>query len=246
MATPETTTTAVITGASRGLGAGLAQAFADRGIQLGLCARGQAALPDGPAVISEQLDVREADRVDAFARRIADHFGPIGLWINNAGVLEPIAATRDVEPEAFRRNLEINVLGVFNGSRSYVRHLHRAGARGVLVNLSSGAAERGYAGWSAYSAAKAAVDRLTECISREESARGLRAYAVSPGLIDTQMQEQIRSCTPERFPEVGKFLAAKRDGAFNSPAFVAAQLLELVRDPALAGGDFRYRLPAER
>jgi NAD(P)-dependent dehydrogenase (short-subunit alcohol dehydrogenase family) len=238
--------TVVITGASRGLGAGLAEEFERLGLRLGLCARNEPVLPDGERVHAARLDVADAPAMDRFAARVEARFSKIDLWINNAGVLAPISPLRDIESAAFLDHLRINVLGVFNGTRAFVRHVRSRAGGGVLVNLSSGAAQNAYAGWSAYCAAKAAVDRLTECVQLEEAAQGLRAYALSPGLIDTQMQEQIRECREEVFPSVEKFRQAKRDEAFNRPAFVARHLLEIAfkRDPAPAA--VVYRVPLER
>ena len=237
--------TVVITGASRGLGAGLARDFARRGMKLGLCARSAPVLPDGPQVVAAELDVTGPDAVERFAAAVAERLGPIDLWINNAGVLEPIAPLRDVAPAAARAHLEVNVLGVVLGTQAFVRHLRRRGGEGVLVNLSSGAARSPYAGWSLYCAAKAAVDRLTECVALEEAAHGLRAYAVAPGVIDTDMQALIRAAPAERFPEAPRFVERKRAGHFNTPAFVAERLLELAFDPAARSGEVCVRLPDE-
>jgi len=237
--------TAVITGASRGLGAGLAEAFRERGMRLGLCARSAPALAGGERVVSQRLDVRDAAAVETFARAVEARFGAIDLWVNNAGVLEPIAALRYVEAEEARLHLEVNVLGVVFGSQAFVRHLRRRGGEGVLVNISSGAARRPYAGWSIYCAAKAAVDRLTECLALEEAAQGLRAYAVAPGVIDTDMQARIRATPAERFPEVGRFLERKREERFSSPHFVAEQILALAFDPTARPAEVLVRLPDE-
>jgi NAD(P)-dependent dehydrogenase (short-subunit alcohol dehydrogenase family) len=237
--------TAVITGASRGLGAGLARVFAERGLRLGLCARSAPVLADGPDVLATRLDVRDAAAVAAFAAAVEARFGAIDLWVNNAGVLEPIAPLRDVEPGAARLHLEVNVLGVLHGSQAFVRHLHRRGGEGVLVNVSSGAAQKPYAGWSVYCAAKAAVERMTECVALEEAAHGLRAHAVAPGVIDTDMQALIRATPAERFPEVGRFLERKRERRFNSTRFVAERLLALAFDPTSRPSEVCVRLPDE-
>jgi benzil reductase ((S)-benzoin forming) len=179
------------------------------------------------------------------AARAAQRFGTIDLWINNAGVLEPIAPLREVPPEAFAAHMRVNVLGVFHGTRAFVRHLRARGGEGVLVNISSGAARNPYAGWSAYCAAKAAVDLMTQCVQLEEGEHGLRAYAVAPGVIDTDMQEQIRACTPERFPSVERFREMKRTGHFNTPAFVAREILAVAFDPSRRPDDVLVRLPDE-
>jgi NAD(P)-dependent dehydrogenase (short-subunit alcohol dehydrogenase family) len=237
--------TAVVTGASRGLGAGLAESFAGRGLRLALCARSHVPAPPGAEVLIRQLDVCDAAAVDAFAEEAAKRFGRIDLWVNNAGVLEPIAPLRDVRPADFARHVEINLFGVFHGTRAFVRHLRARDGQGVLINVSSGAARKAYAGWSAYCAAKAAVDRMTEAVQLEEGAHGLRAYAVAPGIVDTDMQALIRAASPEDFPEVGRFLEFEREGAFNSPGFVAEHLLRIAFDPAADPGEVLVRLPDE-
>jgi benzil reductase ((S)-benzoin forming) len=209
----------------------MAAHFAARGLVLGLCSRGAPALT-GEAVVAHELDVADDDAVARFAHEVEGRFGHIDLWINNAGVLEPVVFVRDLVPAAFERHWRINVGGVLNGSRAYLRHLHASGRAGVLVNISSGAALKGYAGWGAYCAAKAAVDRLSECMALEEQAFGTRVYAVAPGVIDTAMQQTIRGMSEEQFPMVAKFVELKANEAFNSPSFVAEQLLAIAFDPA--------------
>lgn len=234
--------TAVITGASRGIGAGLASAFHTAGMNLALCARGESAVPDGDRVISARFDVTDEAAMEAFCAQAEARFGHIDLWINNAGVLAPIGPLREIEVADFRRHLDINVTGVFLGTRAYVRHLHRVGGGGVLVNISSGAARNGYAGWSAYCAGKAAVDLLTESVAIEEQAIGLRAHAVAPGVIDTAMQELIRGTSADKFPMVDKFHAMKENDTFSSPEHVAREMLALAFDPARAGDPVRTGL----
>ena len=238
--------TAVITGASRGLGAALAEVFAARGMRLGLCSRSDPALPAGADVLTERVDMRDEKAVDAFALRAEERFGAIDLWINNAGVLEPIQPLRELEVEDFRDHIDINLTGLFLGTRAYVRHLHRRGGEGVLINISSGAAWHGYAGWTAYCAGKAGVDRLTECVQLEEEANGLRAYAVAPGVIDTDMQTLIRACSAEVFPELDRFLEMKREDTFNTPSFVAEHLLAIAFDPAARPEEVTVQLPDEK
>lgn len=236
----------VITGASRGLGAGMADAMAARGVRLGLCARGPSALNDGPDVVTACLDVREPGDLETFTARVSERLGRIDLWINNAAVLDPIVFQRDLTPEALSQHLAINVLGVLNGTRAYLSHLAgRDDPAGVLLNISSGAAVRGYPAWSAYCASKAAVDRLSECLQLEEAASGLRVHAVAPGVIDTDMQRTIRSLTEEQFPLVEKFKQMKRDEAFNTPAYVAEHLLRIAFDPAARPDDVVARLVPE-
>jgi NAD(P)-dependent dehydrogenase (short-subunit alcohol dehydrogenase family) len=237
---------AAITGASRGIGAEIAKEFSARGMRLALCARSSPALPDGPAVLARQLDVADAVAMDAFASDAVTRFGGVDLWINNAGVLDPIVQARALTAEALRKHLDVNLIGVLHGSQSFLRHaVDRQGA-GVLINVSSGAAWHGYAGWAAYCAGKAAVERLTEVLQLEEGGRGLRAHAVAPGVVDTAMQELIRRQDPAVFPEVERFRNLQRRAEFNGIPFVARHLLAIAFDPEACPEGVLVRLPREK
>jgi len=238
--------TAVITGASRGIGAALAAAWAARGVRLGLCARSAPVLADGPNVVAARVDVTDEKALGDFVARVEERFGAIDCWVNNAGVLEPIAPLREVEADAFRRHIDVNLTGVFLGTRAFVQHRRARGGGGVLINVSSGAAQSAYAGWSAYCAAKAGVDRLTECVQLEEAERGLRAHAVAPGVVETDMQALIRATPAERFPSLPRFVALAREDRFNTPAFVAERLLAIAFDPDARPDTVLVRLPWEK
>lgn len=217
---------AVITGASRGLGAGLAARFAELDIQLGLCAR-NAPTPPSPTDICESVDVRDPSAIAAFADRVTRELGPIDIWINNAGILEPIGPLRNAAVDELRSHVEVNVFGVLWGSQTFARLVHGRPTGGLLVNISSGAARSIYEGWSAYCATKAAVDQLSRVVAAEEADHGLQVAALAPGVVDTAMQEAIRATPSDRFPTVARFRALKADDAFNSPAWIADRIIEL-------------------
>jgi benzil reductase ((S)-benzoin forming) len=86
---------------------------------------------------------------------------------------------------------------------------------------------------------------LTEVVAREERTHGLRAYALAPGVVDTDMQALIRATPASTFPSVGRFVRRYEEGAFNSPGWVAAFLVDLVSDPGRASGAVRLRVPDE-
>jgi len=240
---------AVVTGASRGLGAGLAERFLALGMRIAVCARQRpevGAETDDERVLSRAADVTDAAAIDGLCAAAVERFGQIDLWINNAGLLAPIGPLRDNDPGDFARHIQVNVVGVFHGSRAFIRHVRERGGEGVLLNVSSGAARNAYAGWSAYCAGKAAVDRMSESIALEETDSGLRVHAVAPGIIDTDMQAMIRSSTPEQFPRVQKFLDLKEKEGFSSPAFVADRMLELAFDPAARTEQVAVTLPLEK
>lgn len=238
--------TAVITGTSRGLGAGLAREFAARGMRLGLCSRSDPAMASSDTVIARRIDVRDEKSMDGFAREVWERFDGIDLWINNAGVLAPLAPVRNIAVEEFREHVDINLMGVLVGSQRYMARVRENGTGGVLINISSGAAWNGYAGWSAYCASKAGVALLSQCIAIEEAESGLRVHAVAPGLVDTEMQAMIRAASEEDFPMRQRFVEAKEADSFNSIPFIAEHILGLAFDPARHSDEVDIRIPDEK
>jgi NAD(P)-dependent dehydrogenase (short-subunit alcohol dehydrogenase family) len=243
---------AVVTGASRGLGAGLAASFSASGMHLGLCARhqpqlvlpaptrpaaqtetqAQAQAQDGHVVVGEApvlaaVDVTDHDALNRFAQEVVAQYGRIDLWVNNAGLLGPVRPLVDADPAEVARVVDVNVTGVLNGSSVFAAHVRARPGPGVLVNISSGAASKPYEGWAAYCASKAAVDQLTRVVALEEAGHGLSAYAVYPGLVDTEMQVTIRAADKSSFPEVDRFRSAATEHRFNSPDWVAQHILAI-------------------
>lgn len=220
-----------ISGASRGIGAGLAEYYAELGMKLILCSRSEPVLANGEGVISRPIDVRDEEGIESLVVEAEGRFGAIDLWINNAGVLEPVRPIRDVSTAAFREHLEINLIGVFIGMRAYIAHRRRISesstSGGTLINVSSGAAWSAYQGWGAYCAGKAAVERLTEVVAEEEADTGMRVYAVAPGVVDTPMQDLVRASDEEDFPAVQRFRDMKKENALNSVRFVADEFLAI-------------------
>jgi NAD(P)-dependent dehydrogenase (short-subunit alcohol dehydrogenase family) len=218
----------VVTGASRGLGAGLSATLAQHGYRLGLCARTRPTAPPGAEAVTEAVDVTDAEAVDRFGSRVVARFGRIDLWVNNAGVLEPIDFLADADVGALSHHVDVNVKGALFGSRTFVRHVREREGTGVLVNMTSGAARTVYEGMAVYCATKAAVDMATRVVAGEEASHGVMAYAVAPGVVDTDMQVLMRETPIERLPSANRFVALKEAEAFNSPDWVARFLIDLV------------------
>lgn len=223
-------TVVVVTGASRGLGAALATRFAERGASLGLCARTTPKPPpglDGERVVSRSVDVADAAAVEVFADDVEAALGPVDLWINNAGLIGPIAPARDADPEAVRDAVLVNVVGVMAGSAAFARRARSwPAARRALVNISSGAATSVYPGWSTYGPTKAAVDHLSRHVAAEEPE--LVVHAVAPGVVDTDMQTRIRASDPADFPALDRFVELHAEGRWNDPSWIADHLLGIL------------------
>lgn len=184
--------TALITGASRGLGLAIATSLADRGWTLVLDARGRDALATASRVLSPRTpvravagDVTDPAHRDALAAAAAA-VGPVDLLVNNASTLgpSPLPALAELDIDAFSRLLVTNTvapLAVFQAVRGHLA----TGA--VVCNITSDASVEAYPGWGAYGASKAALDHLSAVLGVERP--DLRVYAVDPGDMRTEMHQ---------------------------------------------------------
>lgn len=225
----------VVTGASRGLGLGLACLIAAQGVPVVITGRHRAAIDRVGARLQDAARVQavQADAADEAAMgrvmEAAASIGPVHGLVNNAGVLEPIGSVLDIEPAAFESTMRTNVSGVLVGIRAALR-ARTSGAPMRIVNISSGAATHAYAGWAAYCASKAAVNLLTQVCAIECAASpATSVVAVAPGVIETAMQRTIRAASWERFPDRDKFVHLKDSGALLHPVEAAVALDWLVR-----------------
>jgi len=189
--------TVLITGASRGIGAAAAQAFADAGANVALVARGTDAIAEhagriGPKALAIPCDVSRHAEVEAAIAATARTFGGLDVLINNAGVVDPIGHMKDIEIDAWSRTIDINLKGVMYGMRAAMPGMIAQGS-GTIINISSGAAHGPVEGWSAYCSAKAGVYMLTRMGDKEARAHGLRIMGLSPGTVATQMQREIKA-----------------------------------------------------
>lgn len=190
---------AIVTGASRGIGEAAARSLAALGVKVVLAARtlesckaiaGEIKAAGGEA-LAVACDVSDFAAVTALADQTRETFGPPTILINNAGVIEPIASILDSDPEDWAANLSINLLGSYHCIRATLGDLLHS--KGVVVNISSGAAHSALEGWSAYCSGKAGLAMLTKATALEYGEHGLRVFGFAPGTVDTEMQVKIRA-----------------------------------------------------
>lgn len=187
--------TVFIGGASRGIGAAAARAFAQAGARVALIARSGDSLADlageiGEGAIAIPCDVSRYWEVAAAVDATLSAFGSLDVMINNAGVIEPIAHLAASDPEAWGQTIDTNLKGVYHGMRAAMPVMIAAGG-GTIINVSSGAAYGPVEAWSHYCAAKAADAMLTRCADLEARGQGLRVLGLSPGTVATDMQREI-------------------------------------------------------
>ena len=186
--------TAVITGAARGIGAAIAARFAAEGCSLALSDIDEPTLADtaarlsaaGARVIAVRADVTDRVAVEALLEAAESQFGAVDVVVNNAGIFANVRF-EEMTDDQWDTMLRVNAGGVFVVSQTAIRRWLAHGRPGVLVNMASVSARVAFTDSAHYSASKAAVAALTRCLAAEFGPAGIRANAIAPGIIETEM-----------------------------------------------------------
>jgi NAD(P)-dependent dehydrogenase (short-subunit alcohol dehydrogenase family) len=213
----------IVTGASRGLGAAVAGWLVSAGAGVTLVARSEDDLnrvandlqPLGGKPLVCVTDVSDYDACDSAVGKTLEHFGRIDSLVNNAGIVQPIAAIADCDPAMWRHNINVNLIGPFNLTRASLKYLRQYTGR--IINVSSGAANLALENVSGYCTAKAALNHFTRVLAAEEPT--LTALTLRPGVVDTPMQDYIRQEGPKAMPadQVAYYQQLKDHGKLEPP-----------------------------
>ena len=217
---------ALITGASRGLGLALATQLAEAGAQVVLVARHAEPLQKAVEALQAKglsahgiaADVGDPEAALRIAHEAAALIGPIDLLVHNASTLGPVPLRPllDIEAKDFDRVLQVNLLGPFRLSRIIAGSMAlRSG--GLVLSISSDAATNAYPGWGPYGVSKAALDHLSRTFAQELKSAGVRFVCLDPGEMDTRMHAQA-------IPDADR-------SALRHPQDVAQQILALIEQP---------------
>lgn len=219
----------IVTGGSRGLGAGIVQAYLDAGDRVATCARSTtpeveawtSALADRFLFQKADLSVR-AD-ADALVRAVVDRWGQVDVLVNNAGAARDgvLGLVSDDDVDAV---VDLNLKGTLYVTRAVSRRMLTRGS-GHIVNISSIVGRSGYRGLAVYSATKAALDGLTRALARELGARGIVVNGIAPGYLRTEMSHGLDEA------QLGQIVRRTPAGRLGEPADIARVALFLT-DPA--------------
>jgi NAD(P)-dependent dehydrogenase (short-subunit alcohol dehydrogenase family) len=192
---------ALVTGGGRGLGRAMALALSAAGAAVAVCARTVSQLDETVNLIEERggralaipADMTDRTAIEGMVARVERELGPIDLLVNNAGVAGTVGPLAQTDPDAWWDVLTINLRGPLYCSRAVLPGMIRRG-HGRVINVSSGAGFQAWPMVSAYSVSKAALFRLSENPADEVGGQGIQVFAITPGLVRTEMVEGGLHC----------------------------------------------------
>jgi NAD(P)-dependent dehydrogenase (short-subunit alcohol dehydrogenase family) len=232
---------AMISGASKGLGAALARRFAREGAAVSLCARGgddlrriEAEVRElGAACVAVETDVTDRAAVERWVAATLDELGRVDVLVNNASILGQRVTIEEFDDDVWRRTIEVNLTGPYLCVRAALPALRRS--RGSIVNISSGVGDHGRPRWGAYCVSKNGLEALTEILAGELDGSGVRVNTVDPGAMRTQMraaaypeEDPGTVATPDEVTDVFVYLASERSRDVSGERF-RAQEFEVAR-----------------
>lgn len=227
----------IITGASRGIGNSLASILEAEGHKVLRVAR------TNPAGFSNlmTMDITAPEAT----LRIMEWLTPLlplateVTLINNAGVIEPIQKIGALNTNAIHRAIAINVTAPIELSNAFVALTQSLPITKRIINISSGAGRHVYEGWSIYCTTKAAIDHFSRALYLEQQSMKypIAITALAPGVIDTDMQKDIRGSEQSAFPNVTRFIEMKESGALLTPHECAEKIIAYIQRPNILSDD---------
>lgn len=221
---------AILTGGSKGLGAALCDTYLARGYELVEFSR------SGSTPYSVKLDLSDphaAGRVfsEHLMRLAASRYDEI-VAVNNAATLVPIGAASKKDADELIINMNVNIVSSVLFISRLIAAFQEHTCRKSIVNISSGASHKPYAGWSLYCTSKAGIEHFVRAVAveQEREAHPFQLVNIAPGVVDTEMQGCIRSSNEKDFPSIQRFIDLKNSGSLRSPQEVAAVIAYIVDD----------------
>jgi 3-oxoacyl-[acyl-carrier protein] reductase len=235
--------TAIVTGGSRGIGRAIALAFAAAGANVAVIYAGntqaaeetvQMITDKGGVCTAIQCDVADGNAVTAMVKAVKDQFGTVDVLVNNAGITRDNIIMR-MKEEDWQKVMDTNLTGAFHCTKAVSKFMMKQRS-GAIVNISSVVGLTGNAGQANYAAAKAGLIGLTKSVAKELASRNVRANAIAPGCIDTDMTSVLgedaieamkktipmgRVARPEEVAQAVLFLAS------DSASYITGQVINV-------------------
>ncbi len=155
------------------------------------------------------------------------------VLINNAGIIGDVKPIGKQNNESIVKVFNLNTICPAILSNKFIQIYNEENISKIIVNISSGAARHSIESWAPYCASKAAIDMFSQVQQAENDydSKGLKIFSIAPGIVDTNMQQHVRSTKPQDFPHLEKFIGYKTKGQLTSAESVAAKILEVIDKP---------------
>jgi NAD(P)-dependent dehydrogenase (short-subunit alcohol dehydrogenase family) len=229
----------IVTGASRGLGAAICAQLSQLGHRVLATGRHQASLEarwqGDPNVSWLAADMNDPNAPDVIVQKALEIFGQFHGVVNNAGTIDPITPLASAQPDVWAQAIRVNLVTPGLLMRAAIPHLDKTA--GKVVNISSGAAVKVVQGWSAYCASKAGLLHLTSAVALENP--NISFFSLRPGVVDTDMQREIRESEGMTTQDLAKFQGLKESASLEPPEVPArAAVWLLLKGPKERSGEF--------
>ena len=227
--------TFLVTGASKGIGLELSLSLASSGINVILLARDTPALEQSRDMVQLTLasvssivcDLADNQSIDTAIVELKNNFQKIDGIVHNGGMISPIMPMSKAPSDAWAENIQVNLIGVQRLTKG-IYSLMQASEHCRVTTISSGASLRPLESWSSYCVAKAGQDMWARCLAEEGMKDGITAISIAPGIVNTDMQKEIRSADSEDFPSLSSFVGYYENGDLSDAKDVAKKLLPLI------------------
>lgn len=224
--------TAIVTGSSTGIGAAIAKRFAAEGANVVTNSRSRDRAEETASAIREtggnavaiESDVTDYDAMETLVEATVEEFGSLDVMVNNAGVTS-IGPAEDVDPDDWRRIIDVDLTGVFFGSQLAGRQMIEQGSGGSILNVSSIMGDLGLHKRAPYCAAKAGVNNLTRTLAVEWASYGVHVNALAPGFVKTDITDQTQSAADYTDDDIRKRTPLDRFGTLDEMAECATFLV---------------------
>lgn len=232
----------IITGGSKGIGKGIILAYLQEGYHVISIARTTNKELTAKGATQVTFDLTDTDKLTQQFEEIFNliegkEITKITL-INNAGSLGQIGKLEAIAADKILQAVNLNTVVPMLTSAAFINGTKGWDAQKTIINISSGAAQKPYFGWSVYCSTKAGLDMLTKTIAveQDEVANGVKVIAVAPGVVDTAMQEEIRSSDKADFKDIDRFLTLKAEDQLNDIETVGLGVYEIDHDDSIPSG----------
>ena len=232
---------AIITGGSRGLGKSLVNVFCVKGFDLVSIARGEKALNHKKILKHIRQDISDLDKIQKLFKQIEEIISQKAydeiVLINNAGIIGDIKRVGNLKKEAISKTINTNLVAPIYISSEFLK-LIKKDIKVRILNISSGAGIKPYYGWSLYCSSKAGMEMFSKVLAKEAARNNnFKTICIKPGIIDTDMQFQIRNSKEVDFEDVNRFRELKSDNKLYSPDFAASKIFDLYKLDKYISGD---------